>query len=451
MSIPPPGLDEQKLAADKAAGPPQLHGWKKALDTVGQIAAPNFEERIPGSVGNYKARIVQETTAAKNEQELARGHLADADTISQVGQRAAETPGSPQRATEAKTASDAETARQLAIRNATPAANEFELLQRQQPNATASELAKIENADKSPTSEFDLALKQNPGMTAPDYMKMQSDAARTGATLPEITAQIGERPAPGQKNSKGLTDEQWGQKAEAIKTNEANSAAGARGAAFGRNRPTQVLDAWNGNRPVIVSAGEAEDNPDRYVTQSGGTQALPKEALINDIKTSAQRVQQNLSVLSASGFNRAALAAALADPSTTVDSYMQAIPRGTLDDRGQQFVADLFNLREQAMAMRSVLGSSGGSEDTRRAILQTLPGIASNPQLAAKQLNDLYQDLDRLQQGVPAVPLAPASAGRNESSQQGSSQQSEPPGPPAAGMKWQRNSRTGEFRQVAAH
>src|SRR5579872_5885366 len=40
-------------------GPPKLGGWKKGLDIAGQIISPYIEQRIPGSTGNYYAKLGQ--------------------------------------------------------------------------------------------------------------------------------------------------------------------------------------------------------------------------------------------------------------------------------------------------------------------------------------------------------------------------------------------------------
>lgn len=155
------------------------------------------------------------------------------------------------------------------------------------------------------------------------------------------------------------------------------------------------------------------ENPGAVEAGAGaGTQAMGKQALINDIRESAKNVGKNLAVLDRQGFDRAKLASALADPNTTVGAYLQAIPRGSLDEQGQQFVSDLFNLREQAMAMRSVLGAGQGSEDMRRAILQTLPGVGSGSSgFGKKQLDNLIAVLGRLERGVPQTPMRPQTGG----------------------------------------
>jgi hypothetical protein len=149
-----------------------------------------------------------------------------------------------------------------------------------------------------------------------------------------------------------------------------------------------------------------KDNPQAVQTTPGATvQAMGRQALIGDIRRAANSVRTNLTVLDAGTFDRAKLAAALADPNSTAGAFLQSYPRAAEDDKTQQFISDLYSLREQAMAMRSVLGAGQGSEDLRRAILQTLPGVGSpSSKFGEKQINNLLAALDTLEKGVPKAP-----------------------------------------------
>jgi hypothetical protein len=241
--------------------------------------------------------------------------------------------------------------------------------------------------------------------------------AQQSGVKPEIAAQTGPKPTSNSYNGKkypSIKDAQaaWGADVQKLVDDETSAQGNARGAAFGRNRPISVLDTWNGNRPITVSAGEAEDNPDRYVTQGGGTPALQKEALIQDIRTTIGNVGDSLKAMKA-GFTapqRMMLAASLGDPNGTAAQFFQSIPRGSaLDETQQNYVIDIFQLRENAMAMRSLLGSGQGSDDLRRAIVQTLPGPGTPSKgYAQQQLKRLNQTVDRLERGVPGVPLSGA-------------------------------------------
>jgi len=169
-----------------------------------------------------------------------------------------------------------------------------------------------------------------------------------------------------------------------------------------------ALDTQNGNRPVYVTPQQMAADPARYMPAPAGAQALGREALITDIKGSITNLQDSISRLD-QGFTttqRAALAAAIADPQGTMGQFIQSIAREPLSPAQQDYVIDLFQLREQAMAMRSVLGAGQGSEDLRRAIVQTLPGPGTpSADFGKKQLDRFMQVVNRLERGVPNAPL----------------------------------------------
>lgn len=386
-------------------GRPQLTGWKKALDTVGKILpwTQAAEREIPGTPGNFDMEQQQAALAAAKGQEITKGGQDIQKNAQEIAQ-APQTADLNRRNVESEIA---DRQSEIDARGNKPAPNDKKVDEGY--NAQGQRVTTWEKADGS---RYDAT---NPNI-------VQKPPEEAGKLAADIDAQVGAKPTTAQYGGKTFPSvaaavQQWGKDAERIKNDEAAAGANARGESYGRNRPVQVLDTFNGNRPITVSSGEAEDNPNRYVTQSGGEKSLPKEALINDIRTSAQNVEKNIDILDEKGFDRAKLATALADPTNTFESYLQGLPRGSLSDKEQQFVSDLFNLREQAMAMRSVLGAGGGSEDVRKAILNTLPGVSSGSSgFGKKQIANLTQVLDRLERGVPTVPLnqdrnAPAAGG----------------------------------------
>ena len=66
---------------------------------------------------------------------------------------------------------------------------------------------------------------------------------------------------------------------------------------------------------------------------------------------------------------------------------------------------------ENAYALRSVAGFGQGSDQLREAIRATLPGASSPPDYALQQMTAFEQQVDRLQRGVPNMPLRPAGGG----------------------------------------
>lgn len=176
-------------------------------------------------------------------------------------------------------------------------------------------------------------------------------------------------------------------------------------------RMVPVIDTQTGNL-TFSDPNEIHANGGRFAPAGEGGKSMNKLALINDIRQAAKQVESNSAIFDNPALQRAGLAASLANPSSTLQSFMQSIPRGQLNDKEQQAVADIFNLKENAMALRTVLGAGQGSEDLRAAILNTLPGPGTpSSKFAKKQLANLYKTLDRVSQGVPNVPLRPADNG----------------------------------------
>ena len=272
--------------------------------------------------------------------------------------------------------------------------------------------------DKTPKDAFQLALKENPQLTYQGFQELQAKATRQGALKPEIVSQVGPEPQAkdypqGEKDPKFLSDSKaWGQAYETALNSEAGAQGAARGAAYQRNRMYNVLDTSQGNRPIMASGADIQDNPGRFLSGPQGTQAVSKEALVQDIKATIGNVGESLTGMqkAGEGFDsptRAALAASLADPSGSAGQFFQSVPRGVLlSPQQQQYVIDIFQLRENAMAMRTLLGGGQGSDELRRAIIATLPGAATpSADYAKMQLDRLNQTVDRLERGVPEVPL----------------------------------------------
>lgn len=81
----PPGPFTQRAQAHAAQPPPALHGFKNVLDTVGQIAAPEIESRIPGTPGQYVAQQEPLDRLASDEQ----GRATAASTQQREAEQAA--------------------------------------------------------------------------------------------------------------------------------------------------------------------------------------------------------------------------------------------------------------------------------------------------------------------------------------------------------------------------
>jgi hypothetical protein len=246
---------------------------------------------------------------------------------------------------------------------------------------------------------------------AKPYEKPVTD---TGKIDPLIEAQIGARPDP-KDYPKGASDpayqtklRAWGRAGNDILVARQASQGESRGKSFGRNRPTQVLDTWNGNRPVVVSAGDAEDNPERYATQTGGAPALKEERQFADIRDGIEEVKRTAGVLDQGFDNRALIAAGLAQPQTSFSQWLMGeMGKGHLNESQADYVTALQSLWERVMAIRGLTGGGQG-EDLRAAIRQAIPGPGTPTKgFADKQLNQLNRMVNNLERGTPKVPLRP--------------------------------------------
>ena len=105
---------------------------------------------------------------------------------------------------------------------------------------------------------------------------------------------------------------------------------------------------------------------------------------------------------------RAQIAIALNKPGSNdaISSMMRGGALGNLTDEQQDFLVNMAQLKENAMAMRSVLGAGQGSEQLRDAILSTIPSPRTPSKVYMnKQLDAFEGVLNRLGRGIPNVPL----------------------------------------------
>lgn len=196
-----------------------------------------------------------------------------------------------------------------------------------------------------------------------------------------------------------------------------------RGQSYGTTRQYSVLDTQNGNRPIYVSADELNDDRasgrNRYVASGPGTQALNKENLMEDIRGGIQQVRSALNdkdmpEFTAGQRTKLAIAMRERDPRSAVSSLITSGALGQLDPKQEDYLIAHSILAEQAMAMRTVLGAGQGSQDLRAAITNTFPGPTTpSKAYGLKQLDAFEQTINRLERGIPNVPLKSMGNGNN--------------------------------------
>lgn len=188
----------------------------------------------------------------------------------------------------------------------------------------------------------------------------------------------------------------------------------ARGQSYGDIRIMPMLDTKNGNSPVSINANQINDanlnEPGRYIPAGIGVPALNKTALVEDIRGNIQQTRQSLKNIPTefTSTQRAALAYVLksSDTKGAATSFLQGSVASTMSPEQIDYATDLFQLIENGMAMRSVLGAGQGSDELRAAIRSTIPGAATGSKAQANmQLDKFEKVLDRLSRGIPNVPL----------------------------------------------
>lgn len=179
------------------------------------------------------------------------------------------------------------------------------------------------------------------------------------------------------------------------------------------SREMQVLDTKNNNSPMFLNAADInaanQKEPGRYIPAGVGAQALGKTALLEDIRGGVQNLRQSLQNMPEfTPSDKVLIATALrsTDPKSAISSLINSAAGSAMSPEMQDYLINHATLIENAMAMRSVLGAGHGSDDMRAAISKTIPGPTTpNKAYAMKQLDQFEQTLNRVERGVPKVPL----------------------------------------------
>lgn len=182
---------------------------------------------------------------------------------------------------------------------------------------------------------------------------------------------------------------------------------------LGETRGVPMLDTKNQNTPTLLNWEQInaanKSEPGRYIPAGTSGPALTKTALMEDIRGNVQQVRDSLQAMpNFDTMDKAKIAVALRsrDPRGAMSALISGAAAGSLSPQQQEYLIRVTNLIENAMAMRSVLGAGQGSEDLRSAITATIPGPTTpSKDYALRQLETFEKVLDRLERGVPKVPL----------------------------------------------
>jgi hypothetical protein len=184
---------------------------------------------------------------------------------------------------------------------------------------------------------------------------------------------------------------------------------------YGNIRQVTVLDTQNDNQLVTMTANDfansRKEEPGRFVDAAKAKNALTQTALLQDIhgaiknsKGSVDRLKNDFDETSRLLLYKAVQSQ---NPTGAINNFIGGQFGKALTPDQVDYLTDLGQLIENAMAMRSVLGAGQGSDQLRDAIKATIPNKGTfSKEYAKDQLRKFEQQVNRLERGVPGVKLA---------------------------------------------
>lgn len=180
--------------------------------------------------------------------------------------------------------------------------------------------------------------------------------------------------------------------------------AAERGKSYGFYRYAPFIDE-QGNL-VVDNYGDAAKR--NLTPAQGGVKAMAQLAQIGDIRQGSDSLRTALVDNQGTQFTPTQVAKISVfeserDPAVLRNEIKNVAAMG-LTPAQQDLVVSVLQMRERVLSIRNIAGMGQGSEQTRNAILATVPDITSgNTVLALKQLDAVDNLIDNLARGVPGV------------------------------------------------
>lgn len=190
-------------------------------------------------------------------------------------------------------------------------------------------------------------------------------------------------------------------------------------AIFGERSATDVMTA-DGNVQAVSGTDLGNflrSHPGAVVLSPGAVpRAMSQTAQFAEMHTAAKNARaaiQNLDrPFTAEQIGKLTLAMRSEDAGVLRNVVETMVGTQELTSAQQDFVVWINQLNERAMSLRNVAGMGQGSEDMRKAIRATLPGVRSGSKnLALKQLDAFENQINLLEKGVPVVPQRAGAGG----------------------------------------
>lgn len=354
----------------------------RAIDVAGSVAAPGAMAQIPGTALNQK---VEEASANRNRAADDRSAMAQAETAHTQAETSRVPPEIEHTQAETKALS-------------APKAEKPENVQQLYADAVQESLEKGEDPNQNPK------VKQ----LADAITGIQKEAQSKEPNRDDRAIGIMAKPKEQWTPEEAAYMRGYDQYVQKTKVQPGVS----RAQIYLQGREMPAIDTQNNNALTFANPNQINSAPGRFVPQAGGAKALGQTALIEDIRGNIQQTRDSLKNPKMPEFDatqRAQIAIALggSDPASAISAAFRGGVLGNLSSEQQEYLINLAQLVENSMAMRSVLGAGQGSDDMRRAIRGTIPGPNTpSKEYALKQLDKFEAVLNRLEKGIPQVPLA---------------------------------------------
>lgn len=197
----------------------------------------------------------------------------------------------------------------------------------------------------------------------------------------------------------------------------AGETARERGAGFADSRLVHVFDTQS-YRSTPMSYGDFKKanakEPNRYIDMTGLEKEKNRLAVINDIEGSIAEVKDSLETMTDKDFNGLMNNALFAKVFTAEDAmahqrfasaFLNSQFFKALSPPQRTYSIRVFQLREQMLGWRTVIGSGQSSESQRSAIMAAIPGPHTpDKKYALEQLEEAKKPIGRIKAFVMNIP-----------------------------------------------
>jgi len=185
--------------------------------------------------------------------------------------------------------------------------------------------------------------------------------------------------------------------------------AKARSDSYMKSRFQVVYDAQNNYAPRLRNAEQINAEPDRWLPYMATQKVLDKTALMEDMMGTIRKLRETIGTIPEFDQATATQVSEMLRHTTDKEWFganLQNAVGKTLTPEQADYIIALAQLRENSLAVRSILNAGPGSDQLRDAILATLPRAGTpNKAYALKQIDAYEQTLARLSKGMPDISL----------------------------------------------